>query len=184
MKIIIGIFLLIFFILLLPLTFKGKISYNIFNNYGYISLFFFSIKLCLLKIKILPFKIRFKTNKKKFYLTFSSFISEDNFGEVFLNTLLKFIKFKSIKFFTNMSIKDNAYFPYLIAGTLYILFGTFYSYYSLSKNFYNVECLNFANFTNTNFVINLTCSVKVSLLIIIICFFISVFKNLKREVKN
>lgn len=184
MKVFFGVLLIIVLILLFPLKIKGKFTYDIFNNYGFVSLFFFSLKLSIFKIKFLPFKIKIKAKGKRFYVTFRDIISENNFGEVFFNTILKVVKIKSIKLFSNFAIKDNAYVSHLTSGLFYVLFGSAFSYFSQVKNFYNVECLNFANFTNTNFVINFTCSTQTNLLMIIICFVISIFKNFKRVREN
>lgn len=183
-------FLFVFFIVLILLCFpfriKCKFSYNVFSNSGFLSLFFYGIKLSLVKIKILPFKVKLRTKNKKFYLSFKDFIKENTFGEVYLNSIFGVTKIKSIKIFSNIQLKNNSFLPYLLTGSLYLIFGVFYSYFSFFKNFYSIKCLNFANSTNTNFVINFTISVQLNLFLIIYCFFVSIFKNIKRikEIDN
>ena len=138
MKVFLFVLGIILILLFFPFRLKGKLSYNILKNEGYLSLFFYSIKLTLISIKFLPFKIKLKSQNKKFYLSFKDLVQENNFGEVFINSIFKVVKIKSIKFFSNLQFKDNSFLPYLTCGTLYVLFGVFYSFFSNIKNFSNI----------------------------------------------
>ena len=180
MKIFIFVLILVLIILLFPFRIKGKFSFDIFNNYGFLSLFFCNLKLSLVRIKFLPFKVKLTTKNKKIYLTFKDFLTENNFAQVYLDCILNVVRIKSFKLFSNIQFKDNSYLQYLVSSLFYVGFGIAYSILNTVKNFSNIECLNFANSTNTSFVINFSVSMQLNLFLVIYCFFVSIFRNLKR----
>ena len=82
MKIFVILFLFLLFILFVPIKLKGKVNYSIFNNTGYVSIYFYKIKVFLCKISFIPFKILIETKKKKIQIDVMKKEDEYSYGEI------------------------------------------------------------------------------------------------------
>lgn len=120
--------LVIFFILIIPLTFNVKLSFNVIRNYGELNIVLFFIPIYKQKLKIDNGFIKFIKNPqkiKKIKLKFSKSDIEktnNNFALVLNSQIIKRLSIS-----TRFGIKDNPFYTALISGFYNMFLGIFFS---------------------------------------------------------
>ena len=181
MRVTIILFLLLIFLLLIPIKLKSKLIYNLIYNRGYLSIYFYNLRLVVARWKFVPFKILVKTKKKDISIYFNSLKNQNAYSDIFFSQLIKKIKINNFRNFTNVGIKNNAMVTALICGFVKSITGVVSSFLVNKKNINNIDSQIFANFTNSNFLLCLTGSTQINLILVIYCVISSFFIKLKKE---
>lgn len=174
---IIGIILIILFF---PIRAKTKIIYNVFNNKGYASLFFYNLKLFKCRFKIKKFKIYAKTKKKDFVIDLFNENNQTSLGEIYVMQVLKKIRIKNLKLGSKFSFNRDMLVTSVGGASLNLLFGIILSIICNKKKIDNYEITYFNNADRTMFLVVLTTSIQINLFWL----FISLLKTIILKLKK
>jgi len=178
------VFIILFFVVLIilffPINLKGKLAYNVFSNKGYISFYFYKLRLSLLKIKFIPFKFIIKDKDKEFSIT--DIKNQTNFSDIFIGVLIKEIKIKNFRVLSCFGFNKDCLITSL-GGAILLLSALTLSAMVIKKNSAdNLTCNIFPDYKKTNFIFCFTSSIVLNLFTVIYCFVISLFIKLKKGI--
>lgn len=100
------IYIVVVIILFIPIKFKGKFSYRLTKNEGYLSFYLFSLRVFLYKTTFIPFKFIMSNAKKKIVLDFSSFKGASNFKELFITKTFGVVQINNFNLYVNLGLFD------------------------------------------------------------------------------
>lgn len=184
MKIFVILFLFLVFILFIPIKLKGKVDYNIFNNTGYVSIYFYKIKVFLGKISFVPFKILIETKKKKIQVDFMKKEDEYSYGEILFKILMKKIKIDNIRFISKFGLFRDCLVSAVGSGTMLVTMSILMSIISSKKTLENSEITVFPDYTSNRLLLCFSGSIRLNVFVVILSLLISLFKVIKRGIKN
>lgn len=166
---------------MLPIKLKSKLIYNLIKNKGYISIYFYNLRLFVAKWKFVPFKILVKSKKKDISIYFNNLKKQNDYSDIFFSQIVKKIKIISFKNFSNIGIKKNCMLTALGCGLVKISTGIFNSFLINKKSIENMNSQTFANFNKNNFLFCVTGSAQINLMIVIYCAISSIFIKIIKE---
>lgn len=184
MKIFVILFLFLLFILFVPIKLKGKVNYSIFNNTGYVSIYFYKIKVFLCKISFIPFKILIETKKKKIQIDVMKKEDEYSYGEILFKILMKKIKIDNIRFISKFGLFRDCLVSTIGSGTMLVTMSILMSIISSKKTLDNSEITVFPDYTSNRLLLCFSGSIRLNIFVVILSLIISLFKVIKRGIKN
>ena len=184
MKIFVILFLFLLFILFVPIKLKGKVDYSIFNNTGYVSIYFYKIKVFLCKISFIPFKILIETKKKKIQIDVMKKEDEYSYGEILFKILMKKIKIDNIRFISKFGLFRDCLVSTIGSGTMLVTMSILMSIISSKKTLDNSEITVFPDYTSNRLLLCFSGSIRLNVFVVILSLIISLFKVIKRGIKN
>ncbi len=186
MKIALFVICLVLFILFIPIKVRGKINYNIFLNSGYVSLFFYKIKILVARFKIKIFKIEvWPLNKKPISLYFKDLKNQSTFSDMFFANLLGVIKVKNFKIISNFGAQNDYLTSSLISGFLKIISGVVFCLFK--NNFNSAKSIqNFTSYNQTKFLVAATVVIRLNLFYVILALIKSVilYQGKRKVLRN
>ena len=184
MKIFVILFLFLLFILFIPIKLKGKVDYSVLNNTGFISVYFYKIKVFLCKVSFIPFKILIETKKKKIQVDFMKKEDEYSYGEILFKILMKKIKIDNIRFISKFSLFRDCLVSCVGSGTMLVSMSILMSIISSKKTLDNSEITVFPDYTSNRLLLCFSGSIRLNVFVVILSLIISLFKVIKRGIKN
>ena len=181
MRLFIILFLLLIFLLLIPIKLKSKLVYNLICNRGYISVYFYNLRLFVAKWKFVPFKIFVTTKKKDISIYFSNLKKQNVYSDIFFSQLVKKMKINNFRNYTNIGINNNSMLTAISCGFVKIIIGVFSCFLINKKSISSLNSQIFANFNKSNFLFCLTGSAQINLILVIYCAVSSFFIKLIKE---
>ena len=178
------ILLFLLFILFVPIKLKGKVDYSVLNNTGFISIYFYKIKVFLCKISFVPFKIIIETKKKKIQVDFMKKEDEYSYGEILFKILMKKIKIDNIRFISKFGLFRDCLVSCAGSGTLLVTMSILMSIISSKKTLDNSEITVFPDYTSNRLLLCFSGSIRLNVFVVILSLLISLFKVIKRGIKN
>lgn len=172
---------IIFGILILPFRVKVKLSYDLGQNDGKISVFISKLKIYTEDFQLKYNAIVLKSKKGDKETTFKDF-GKSNFGDIFAINLMKSIKINTIKTDIQLGVADCCYFTSIVSGVLLVFQKIFFSYLSQKRDVSVLKSVVTPSYKNNQLIARFSFSVTTCLLMIIICLFNAVFK-IERGVK-
>lgn len=167
----------------MPIKLKTKLIFNLFENKGFISIYFFSFKVMLRNWYIKTNRVVLKDfyNKKKDILIWFGGKNENEknvFSDIFFNKLLFKIKIKSFKVYSNFGFKNNVYLTFYITAFLNICAGVFKSLIFNTKKVKNMEVALFPSFLKNNSMFCFSLAIQINLFVVLNCLIISLLKTI------
>lgn len=184
MKIFVILFLFLLFILFVPIKLKGKVDYSVLNNTGFISVYFYKIKVFLCKISFIPFKILMETKKKKIQIDVMKKEDEYSYGEILFKILMKKIKIDNIRFISKFGLFRDCLVSCVGSGTMLVTMSILMSIISSKKTLENSEITVFPDYTSNRLFLCFSGSIRLNVFVVILSLIISLFKVIKRGIKN
>ena len=178
MKLFSGILLIVLLLMLLPLKVKGKIGYNVFKNQGYLSLFFFNLKLFLAKWKLTPSNLQLYSKTKTISIYFNTFKNQTNLGDIYVSNLLKKIKIKNLRIIANFGFNADQMISCLGGAGLDVVLKAICCILQLKKPSSKLDVQVFTSTNRTGFIVCGTTSIQVNLMILLVCFVKSLFRKI------
>jgi len=184
MKVFLILFLLIMLLLLFPLKIKSKVIYNLMKNNGFVSFYFYNIRLFVGRWKFVPFKLIIKGKKKDVVIGLSNLQTQNDYKDIYINQLMKKIKINNVRSYVKFGFNKDALITSLGGAGLKILSGVACCLLSLKESKKIFMSQVYPDYTNTILFICVTASIQLNLIIIIYCFFSSFILNIKRGSKK
>ena len=182
MRLFIILFLFLLLFLFIPIKFKSKVIYNILNNKGYLSIYFYFIKLFDTTWEIVPFKIIINNkNKKDIKISLYDAGKEADFKELFFKSLLKKVKLINFRTIGRFGIMQDCLLSSAGSGALIVFLQIFNCFLMSKKRCRNLSCQIFTDFNKNNFLLCITTSIKFNLFVVITCALSSLIKKGYRE---
>ena len=179
------IYVVVVVILFLPIKVKGKFSYRLTQNEGYLSLYLFNLRLLLYKTTIVPFKFVMSNGKKKLVFDFA-FTGSNNFMEIFIAKIFGIIQVNNFNLYVNLGLFDPfstslscAFLDAIALSTLSAL--------STKKYFHNYSVRFMPSYNEFNCTLASSFSCSINLFCIIYTFFATLFillSSKKKQAKN
>lgn len=184
MKLFFILFFIFIFILFFPINLKGKIIYNILHNSGYLSIYYYKLKMFLANLRFTPFIVFIESKKIK--ASFDIFKKEEqySFSEIFFKEIFKRVKIKNFRLFSKFGFMRDCMLSCIGSGTMTILSSLTMSLLMNKKTVFNSCIQIFPDFLYSRFLICFTGSITLNLFLIIYCAIVSLLKIMVREVKR
>lgn len=167
-------FISLFLILLIviPITFKGKISYSVLDNLGSLGVYVFGIKVFhfLFLIKDNSIIIKTKKHKKEIEMEISN--EQIRFVEQLLIQLKQKIYLKNILIDSKIGLGD-AFNSAILSATLLNIFLSAFAFIKNSKKYAKIEVNNFTAFNEKVIQISGIIQFSISIFDILYCLFMS-----------
>ena len=177
MKTFLIIYFVVLFVLFFPINLKTKISFNFYDNSGFLSLYFYRLKLGLFLLSFSPFKIVLHSPKKQIKLDLFSLKNSSKYGEVFLSNIIDVTHINNANMFLSFGIFDA-----FISSTFCALVDSLgMSAITLSlphKHFDNFSFKAMPCYFEDTFVIALSLSATINIFWIIFCLIKSLFETI------
>jgi len=183
MRVFFILFFVLFLLLIIPLNLKTKLIYNMLKNQGFVSVYFYKIKLLVNKWKFIPFKIVIENKKgKKSYIYFNKPNKNNSYKDIFLNQIIKKIYIKNFRTYANCGIKENYLATAIGVGVLKIVVAIFNCFLLSVKSASNLNSQIFCDFKRNKFFLCLTLSIQINLFAILGCLISSFFIKFCKEI--
>lgn len=175
-------FLLLLLLFFLPISLKTKILFNVIENKGCVSVYFYKIKLIVSKWRFVPFKIVVESNKKEeTSIYFNKPNKDNNYKDIFFNQVIRRVRIKNFRTYAKLGFNENCLVTAISVGLLKIMSALLNCFLLKYKVPENLKSQIFCDFKNTNFFLCLTSSVQLNLFMIvesiITSFFIKFYKG-------
>lgn len=169
--------LVVFIILFMPIKLKTKISYNILENAGIVSLYIGCVKMFLGRFNFGFNRFNMTYSKSKIYSTsFTDIKNGSTFMDKFIVNIYKRIKIKTIKIYANLGIKSDAYLTAILVGCVDVPIQILSALVLNQKAINRVSTRIFANFCDNSLFFGVAGCIKLNLFLIIYCCIVSLFK--------
>lgn len=142
----ISLFLII--LIVIPITFKGKISYSILDNLGSVGIYLFNVKLFSFLFMLSGNKIIIKTKKMKKEIEIDVSGDQIRFVEQLLIQIKNKIYLKLVLIDSKIGIGD-AFYSAIISGAIMNILLIFLNIVKNKKKYSNIEINNFTSFNET-----------------------------------
>lgn len=178
------VFLVLFFLLLFPIKLKAKVIFDLLSNSGYISAFFFKIRVFLGKISLAPTKLILQTKKNLSCLYFFENKSNEDFSEMFFGNLIKCIRLNDLRFIGRFGLFANCLLTSLCCGSSMTVMGIMYAILNSNRGQIPSDIRLFPDYRHNTILICFTSSITINLLAIIRSFITTICLYSKRSQKN
>ncbi len=184
MKLTIILFFIVLFILLIPIKIRSKIIYDIYKNKGYLSLYFYKLKLAVLTLSFEPMKIVIDNKKHKSYFYL---IKEKNvktsFGDVYIEQLIKKIKINDFRTYARFGLMEDC--MYSCLGTACIItFSSILNYFLFDKEGVFRTSINaYPDYLHNRFLLGYTASISLNIILLLYCVVLTLIKRRKEKWK-
>ena len=121
MRLFIILFLLLLFILFVPIKLKAKVNYDILNNYGFVSIYFYKLKVFLCKISFVPFKILIETKRKRFKFKIFKKEKDYSYGEIFFKEVMKRLRINNLRLTSRFGLFQDCLLSSIGSGSILAL---------------------------------------------------------------
>lgn len=169
MKIFLVVLFAVLFLLFVPIKLKFKVDFDFLSNKGYLSLYFFSLKLLVSKLFLLPTKLVIITHGKRDYLPFFDPPEKKKFKDIFFEKVVSNVDVANLRLFSNFGLFGDGVLSSMGAGALNIAGGLACTYFMQKRNLENATVQNFMDMTSNKFIVAVTSSINVSFFLIIFC---------------
>lgn len=175
---------LIIILLFFPIRVKSKLIYNVFNNKGYASLFFYNLKLLICRYKFKKLKLIARAKNKEFEIDLINEKNQTNFGEIYVMQLLKKIRIKNLKLFSQFGFNRDLLASSVGGASLNIIFGIMLSIICNKKKIDNYEITTINNEARTTFLIIISTSIQLNIFWLILSFIKTLLLKIKKGMVN
>lgn len=182
MKWLLIITMIIIFLLFIPIRIKVKIHYDFMQSHGFISGYFFNIRLFLFGLKLMPNKIQFEGKKKNFVFSIIDFGGGKSFGEDYFGCLIKLLNLTHIRQLSRIGFEDNCMLSCLTCGALNAVFGSL-TCVAFGDSETPFEINNFPNFLYKSALFGFSSSVDITIIKMLLAL-IQTFSKKIRSVEN
>ena len=169
-------FLLVILLLFIPLNLKVKVIFNAFENKGYVSVYFYKLKIIVKKWKFIPFKIVIQNkNKKETSIYFNKLSKNNEYKDIFSSQIIRKLHIKNFRTYANFGFNENCLITAVGVGFLKIIVGFFNCFLLNIKDASNLDSQIFCDFKKNKLFLCLTSSVHLNLFAIVSCLISSFF---------
>lgn len=184
MRLLVGTLLIGLVLLFVPIRVKSKIGYNLFQNQGYLSVFFFNFKIFLAKWKVFPTHIQIKLKSKTMKIYFNSYQAQTNFGDIYISNLIKKVKIKNLRIIASFGFNADQLISVLCGAGLDIILKIIYCVLLSKKSSDKLDIKVFTSAKKTCFIMCGTTSIQFNLMILLTCFIKTVFRKINISFKK
>lgn len=170
--------ILIFFIILItfPLGFKVKLFYSIKSNRGAIAIYFWKIKIKVIKAKFKGKQIYLVENHKKTEMEIELTEPQLKFLQFFNDEVKDKVKLKSVNGYLRVGI-DNPFYASVLSAGLSDLVLAFFAFVKRNKTEANLTLKTHTSFTEFNCIGAFNIKISLSILDILYSFIISILRT-------
>lgn len=184
MRLFIILFLLLLFILFVPIKLKAKVNYDILNNYGFVSIYFYKLKVFLCKISFVPFKILIETKRKRFKFKIFKKEKDYSYGEIFFKEVMKRLRINNLRLTSRFGLFQDCLLSSIGSGSILALSSILMFTLSSEKNIEHGKIMVFPDYMHSRMLFCFSGSVRLNIFLIILSLVVSLFKTIKRGVKK
>lgn len=182
MRIFLIILLIVNLLLFFPLVLKCKVDYNLLENRGILSAYFFVFNVSVLKFKFLTNKIVIKNKDRHLsFLYYTDLASQNKIREIFLLLIFKNLRVRNLRFIDVAGKRENVFLTSMLSGGMNVLMSSVMCVLSEKTDIEKFSFVTFPDFFEDKMLICFSTSISINLFKIIYCFVSAVIIKIKKK---